>query len=81
MCLGKHGMGSLQPQHLSNTSRPAPKPLPHFICHPWSQGTLFCTHSPWKNFFSTLFSGRISAAPAEEKGHSPPALSDKIHTW
>lgn len=54
MCLGKHGMGSFQPQHPSNTSRPAPKPLPHFICHPWSQGTLFCTHSPWKNSFSTL---------------------------
>lgn len=74
MCLGKHGMGSLQPQHLSNTSHPAPeeapKPLPRFICHPWSQGTLFCTHSPWKNSFSTYCFQEEFLQPQQRRRHA-----------
>lgn len=93
LCMGKHGTGSFQSQHLQqlplsthgSTQAAAPfqlSPLELAVL----AGTLFCSHSPWKTSVSTYcFQGeflQLQHQPrAEEKACSLPALNKKIHTW
>jgi len=93
LCLGKHGMGSLQPQHLqqlpprTHGSTQAAAPFQLSRLEPaLLTGTLFCRHSFWKTSVATYsFQGeflQLQRQPhAEEKARSLPALKKKIHTW